>query len=179
MKNDALVRIYTRPLFDLAVDHRQLEDIAAELETLAAFFAAVPMFSEYLESPNVTRSEKLELLKKGFDRPWSAFFGNYLDLVLCKGRQEILPFAWKAFRQYWDEYRSRLDVKVISAIALTDDQQQKLTDKLSKKTGKYIILNYELDPKVLGGIRLQIGHQLLDATIAGKLEAMKEELLKS
>jgi F-type H+-transporting ATPase subunit delta len=177
MKNDALVRIYTKPLFDLAVESKQIDAIAAELEVLQQLFEQVPQLEEYLDSPNISNADKLELLKKAYDKAWSDYFDRFLGLVLRKGRQEILPFALEAFTSYWDEYRSRIDVKVISAVELTDRQKTALTRKLSDRTGKTVELECAIDPHVMGGIRVQIGHQLVDATITGKLAALREELL--
>lgn len=179
MKNDALIRIYTRPLFDLAVENKSIESIAAELEILATLFSEVPVLAEYLDSPNVKRPAKLDLLKKAYDKPWSEYFGRFLELVLRKGRQEILPFASEAYSRYWDEYRSRIDVTVTSAMELSEAEKQAITEKLAQRTGKNVVLKCNLDEKVLGGIRLQIGHQLLDATIVGKLAALRESLLEA
>lgn len=178
MKNEVLVRIYTRPLFDLAVESHNIDAIAAELQDLTGLFEQVPELDEYLGSPNITRSAKLDLLRKAYDRPWSKYFGNFLDLVLRKSRQEILPHAWEAYNRYWDEYRQRLDVKVMSAVELTNAQKEAISQRLSAQTGKQVLLHCELDPNLLGGIRLQIGHQLLDATVAGKLNTLKEQLLQ-
>jgi F-type H+-transporting ATPase subunit delta len=159
MKNDALIRIYTRPLFDLAVETKSIESISEELET--------------------KRAAKLDLLKIPYDKPWSKYFGRFLELVLRKGRQEILPFAADAYTHYWDDYRSRIDVTVTSAVALSDAEKKAISGKLSERTGKNVILNCRIDEKVLGGIRLQIGHQLLDATIIGKLSALRESLIQA
>ncbi|TKJ36928.1 ATP synthase F1 subunit delta [candidate division LCP-89 bacterium B3_LCP] len=179
MKNDALVRIYTRPLFDLAVENKSIESIAAELDVLAKLYEEVQVLREYLDSPNVRGSVKLDLLKKAYAKPWSKYFGNFLDLVMRKRRQEVLPYAAAAFNKYWDDYRSRIDVKVISAVELTGDQKDAISDKLAKRTGKNVILKCELDETLLGGIRLQIGHQLLDATIIGRLASLREELMST
>jgi len=177
MKNDALVRIYTRPLFDLAVESDNLETIAGELDVLEQMFQQVPQMVEYLDSPNVSRKDKIDLLKKAYEKSWSEYFSSYLDLVLRKGRQEILPYAREAFYRYWDEYRSMLDVIVTSAVDLTDAQKKSISKKLTKRTGKNVNLECKTDPTVMGGIKFQIGHQLLDATVSGKLAALKESLL--
>ncbi len=179
MKNDALVRVYTHPLFDLAVESEKIGTIAVELQTLSSLYEQVPQLSEYLDSPNVSRQDKLDLMKKAFEKPWSDYFDRFLELVLRKGRQEILPFTQEAFTRFWDEYRSRIDVKVTSAVKLTDNQLQSISKKLAERTGKNIELKSSVDPAIIGGIRLQIGHQLLDATVTGRLTALREELLRS
>jgi len=179
MKNEVLVRIYTRPLFDLAVETKSLESLGAEVKILDELFRQAPILAEYLDNPNLSRKTKLDTVQKAFDRSWSKYFANFLDLVLRKGRQEILPTVWEAFRQFWDEHNSRLDVIVTSAVELTDVQRRHLEESLSKRTGKTIVLKSRLDASVLGGLKVQIGHQLVDATVAGKLRAMKEALLKS
>ncbi len=179
MKNEILIRVYTRPLFELALETQLLDALGAEVKTLGDLFAQVPMLVEYLDSPNVTRSTKLDLLKQAYGKPLSKPFGSFIDLVLRKGRQEMLPYAWEAFEQYWDDYRQKLEVIVTTAVPLSEDQKQKLILRLAQNTGKKITLKTQLDPLVLGGIRFQIGHQLVDATVAGKLASLKEALLKA
>jgi F-type H+-transporting ATPase subunit delta len=177
MKNEALIRTYTRPLFDLAVEARQLDAVSADVKALAELFRQVPMLAEYLDSSNVVRRDRLDLLKRAYGRPWSKYFEGYLDLVLRKGRQQILPDVWGAFEQFLDEYNQKLDVTVTTAVELTAEQQLALERKLAAKTGKKITLKSLLNPEVLGGIRIQIGHQLVDATLVNALASLKQSLL--
>jgi F-type H+-transporting ATPase subunit delta len=179
MKNEALVRIYTRPLFDLAVENNSLDIVGAEIKTLHELFRQVPLLAEYLNNPGLSQKIKLDVLKNAFDRPWSKFFTNFLDLVMRKSRQEILPDVWEAFRQFLDEYNSQLNVTVTSAVELTEGQKRSLEKALARRTGKKIILKGLLDVSVLGGLRVQIGHELVDATVSGKLRALREALLKA
>ncbi len=179
MKNEALVRIYTRSLFDLAKESGKIEEVAVELGILNDLFKQVPQLAEYLESPSVSRAQKLDLLKKAYAEPWSDYFRNFLELVLRKGRQEILRYVCDTYRRYWDDFLNKLEVKVTSAIELSEGQKQAITRKLAQNTGKNIELECLVDPSVIGGIRLQIGHQLLDATVTGKLAALKEVLLNA
>ena len=177
MKNEALIRTYTRPLFDLAVESRQLDAIGAEVKTLADLYPQVPNLAEFLDSSNIPRGKKIELLKQAYGKPWSSFFANFLDLILRKGRQEILSDAWKAFEQFWDDYNQKLDVTVTTAVELMPEQRAALERKLAARTGKKITLKSLLDPAVLGGIRIQIGHQLVDATVINMLSGMRQTLL--
>ena len=177
MKNEALIRTYTRPLFELAVETRQLDAIGADVKTLADLFGQVPTLAEYLDRSNIPRGKKIELLKQAFSRAWSPLFANFIDLILRKGRQEILPEAWQAFEQFWDDYNQKLDVMVTTAVELAPEQRAALEQKLAAKTGKKISLKSLLDPAVLGGIRIQIGNQLVDATVTNMLSGMKQALL--
>jgi len=177
MKNEALIRTYTRPLFDLAVESHQLDAIGAEVKMLADLYQQVPTLAEYLDRSNIPRDKKIELLKQAFAKPWSPFFANFLDLILRKGRQEILPEAWGTFEQFWDDYNQKLDVTVTTAVELMPQQRAALEQKLAAKTGKKISLKSLLDPAVLGGIRIQIGNHLVDATVINMLSGMKQALL--
>ncbi len=179
MKNEALIRTYTRPLFDLAIESKNLESIAAELQALADLFRQVPTLSEYLASPNISRSAKHDLIEKALDRPCTKYFSNFLGLVLRKRRQEILPEAAQAYRHMWDDYRRHLEVTVTSAVELTPGQKSALESRLARKTGETITVKTKLDPAVLGGIRVQIGHQLVDGTVTNMLALLREKLLKS
>ena len=71
-----------------------------------------------------------------------------------------------------------LPVKVMSAVALTAAQQEKLTGKLAQLTGKQIILECRVDPSCLGGVRLDYDGKRVDGTVQSRLDAVRD-LLKN
>ena len=67
----------------------------------------------------------------------------------------------------------------MTAVALKPEQEQKLTEKLARITGKEIILHNRIDPAVLGGVRLDYDGQRLDDTVSHRMEAIRDLLNKT
>ena len=70
-------------------------------------------------------------------------------------------------------------VTAVTAVALTDSQSARLTEKLSRSTGKQVILHNRVEPGVLGGVRLDYDSQRLDDTVSHHLDAVRELLSKT
>ena len=84
-----------------------------------------------------------------------------------------------AFTAHYDQDNGILRVDAVSAVALTAEQSDKLTQKLSRITGKEIALRNRIDPRVLGGIRLDYDGQRLDDTVSHRLDAIRNVLNKT
>ena len=69
-----------------------------------------------------------------------------------------------------------VQVDVVSAIALTVDQQRVLVEKLGAQYGAGLAFSYRVDPSILGGLIVRIGDKLIDGSVASRLAAMKQAL---
>ena len=101
---------------------------------------------------------------------------NLLKLLTENG--DILTFhdCVKQFRAYYNEANGILCVLAVSAVALTQEQAQKLQQKLETVTGKKIRLETKIDPACLGGLRLDYDGKRIDGTVKNRLEAMALQL---
>jgi F-type H+-transporting ATPase subunit delta len=69
-----------------------------------------------------------------------------------------------------------VQVEVVSAIALADDQRRTLVEKLEAQYGAGLVFAYHVDPAILGGLIVRVGDKLIDGSVASKLAAMKQAL---
>ena len=76
------------------------------------------------------------------------------------------------------EERSKMDVKVFSAMTLLPDQQARLESKLEKVFNKKIVMTIRVDPSLLGGLRIIAGHTVIDNTIKTRLADMKKNIYR-
>ena len=84
-----------------------------------------------------------------------------------------------AYTQHYDQDNGILRVSAVTAVALSPEQTEKLTQKLSQITGKEIVLRNRIDSAVLGGVRLDYDGQRLDDTVSHRLDTIRDLLNKT
>jgi F-type H+-transporting ATPase subunit delta len=101
---------------------------------------------------------------------------SLVSFVVGAGRARELPAIIDAFVAKAADSRAEAVAEVRSAVALDDDQKNRLAAALSKETGKKITVKVTVDPTVLGGIVAQIGDTVIDGTVRRRLEQLKESV---
>ena len=103
---------------------------------------------------------------------------NFLKLLTEKGYIRQFSDCCRAYIKEYNADKGILEVKAVSAVALSDAQKAKLADKLTAMTGKQVDLTCKVDAAVLGGVRLQFDGQQVDGTVQNRLQEM-EKILKN
>ena len=103
---------------------------------------------------------------------------NFLLLLLDKRRQAYLESILEEYMSMADEIRNITKAMLISAQEVPADEVKILAEKLSASAGKQVQLEQTVDPSLLGGVKIRIGAQIMDGTIAKKLEMLKVQLMQ-
>ena len=98
-------------------------------------------------------------------------------MILEKGRSDILEEVLEQFKHLQLEEQGIIVVKVSTANPLTEEEEQRLIEKLRKEYNKEIQLETHVLPELLGGIRIQVEDTVFDSTIRRRLDKMREVLL--
>ncbi len=170
---------YGGALYALARDEGLAGQLHKELSVLMESFAAEPAFCALLSSATLTKAERCQVLEDSFRDRVHPYVLNFMKLLTEKGY--IRHFS-DCVRAYTDSYYADegiLCVSAVTAVPLTQEQQQRLTAKLQQITGKRILLSCRIDAAVLGGIRLDYQGKRLDDTLAHRLDAIRELLTKT
>ena len=170
--------VYGQGLYALAKEEGLEAELLQQLQTLQAAFAQQPEFLKLLASPNVPKAERLEILDSGFRDKVHIYVLNFLKLLTEKGHIAHFELCFESYQAQYNEDQGILQVRAVSAVALTESQKQKLTEKLTAITGKQIQLVCKVDTSVLGGVRLSYSGMQVDGTVESRLQAM-EKLLKN
>ena len=170
--------VYGEALYGLAKDESVCEQITQELAVLQESFTKEPDFLRLLSSPALTKAERCAVLDKSFRDKIHPYLLNFLKILTEKGYLRHFNNCCKAFTDCYDEDLGILRVSAVTAVALTDAQQEKLTGKLSRLTGKQVLLQNRIDPAVLGGVRLDYDGQRLDDTLSHRLDSIRDLLIK-
>ncbi len=169
-------KVYSEALFELAEENGTEEETGKELSAVSEIFKSEPDLSRVLCAPTVSESEKTGLLTKIFGKKISDMSVDFLCLLSVKGRIGELEGIASAYRSLWCRKAGILEVKVVSAVPLTDSQRTKLAEGLTKKYGKKIIMSEKTDPDILGGVIVSFGDTMLDGSVRTRLGKLHQNM---
>jgi len=176
---DALSRVYAGSLFDLAEmggGKPQLETIAGELDALVELTRAMPQLSEFFASRILGTKQREASLQKMFGGSVSPLLLSFLLVVNRKERLNQFLSIAAAFDEMIQEKFGRIEVDVYTRHELGRDQVASIQSKLSQALGREPVMHAYTDPDMLGGMRLQVGDKLIDASVSTMLRKMREQL---
>ncbi len=166
---------YGNALFLLSEEEGKTEITLRDIITADEIFSKNPDYVKLLETPALTKAERLALIDEAF----SALDENLVNLIkiLCEKRN-VSSFSEvkKTFSFLYDEARGILHAEAVSSVAMTDEQIKRLSDKLSEKTGKTVILKNIVDKSILGGVKLRYLGVQIDGSVKTRLDTFEKNL---
>ncbi len=168
--------VYGEALYDLAKAEGLSASFLQQLNVLSQSFAEQPDFLRLLSAPSINKQERCAVLDESLGGRVHPYVLNFLKILAEKGYARQFPECVKAYREHYNADNGILPVTAVTAVALSEKQAQRLTEKLSQLTGKTVELNNRIDASVLGGIRLQYSGKQLDDTVQHRLAAIRDTL---
>jgi F-type H+-transporting ATPase subunit delta len=170
-----IARPYAQAVFDLAKDSGQL---AQWLEMLH-FMADVYTNSEVqkaLANPKFTKEDVERLLIGICGEKLSSAACNLLIVLVRNDRLSALPEIVSAYEPLKERYENVLQASIESAYPLEQNQLGTLVTRLEKRTGRKIQPSVSVAPDLIGGVKIQIGDDVWDASVRGELDRMASAL---
>ncbi|MHB9023764.1 MAG: ATP synthase F1 subunit delta [Armatimonadota bacterium] len=167
---------YAEALFQLAQQRNAVQAWEGELATVALVFAQTPELITVLEHPEIPLTQKEALLTKVFKEKIAPEVLSVLTLLIKRGHEPDVALLHDIFRELWNRQRRLLPVQVTSAIPLTEDQAQQLSNVLAQRTGATITLQRNVDPELIAGMVIQLGDRVIDASARTALTEMRSTL---
>ncbi len=175
---EEIAEVYSRALFDVAKEQGDLDRIHDELGEFADALGDNHDLQVYFFSPYFSSQEKKEGLGKLVEDADENLM-RFLELLAERHRMPVLFRIRRAFDDMWRVENKRLPVKVTSAIELDKDMVDDIGKKIEEQTGQRIELSSKVDPNVLGGLVLQVGNMVLDASVRNRLEKLRKSVAKA
>jgi F-type H+-transporting ATPase subunit delta len=172
-----VARRYAAALFRTAKRIDQVEKILADLKAIADLLRKDLSLKNFLEAPQILDQYKRELITTAFKDLISEALFSFLVLVLDKHRIEYLLAMAKEYERLVKEDQGILQTRVITTRALDPVFRNRLKEELEKSTGKKIEMILKIDPQIIGGIIVILGDKIIDSSIRGQLDELKEEML--
>jgi F-type H+-transporting ATPase subunit delta len=175
---EEIAEVYARALFDAAQENGVLDRVHDELGEFADALDEDHNLQIFLFSPYFSSEEK----KDGVGRIVSDAderLTNFLELLAERHRMPALFRIRRRLDDLWAEENKLLAVTVTSATELDPSVVEDIGSQIEEQTGRKVELSSKVDPDVLGGLRLQVGNMVLDATIRQRLEQLRKQVAKA
>ena len=177
MKGTKAAARYAQSLIGLAIERGELDQVKADMELIAKICAESHELDLLLQSPIIETDQKQKALKTIFEKAVSNLTLRFVELLTSKGREGQIAGVAFPFTELYKEHMGIVTVEVTSAVELSSNQAKEIA-KSFEKLGKTIDLVQNVDPHVLGGLKVKVGDQRVDATIRRKLNELKHETHK-
>ena len=168
-----LARRYARAFDALSKDGAQAD---ARFKALQQALQALRAADAYMRDPAVASADKAAFVQQVLQDD-EAVTGFVCVLIMAK-RYYLLPAAAEEAGHLLDARLGRVRARVQSAFELTDAQKTRVQEALSSFSGKQAVAQYQTDASLLGGLRVRMGDVLIDGTLKGQFEKLKQELTK-
>jgi F-type H+-transporting ATPase subunit delta len=175
---EEIATVYARALFEVAQDHDKLDEVR---EQLGAFVDALNETRElqvFFFSPYFSTQEKEDGLEKAVSDADPVVL-NFLNLLIEKHRMPVIFRVRANYERMWEDENKLLPVEITSAVELEESVAKQLGDRIAEQTGRKVELSSRVEPDILGGIVVQVGNSVLDASIRNRLEQLRRQVARA
>jgi ATP synthase F1 delta subunit len=175
---EEIAEVYSRALFEAAKEHDGLDRVHDELGEFADALAESRDLQIFFFSPYFSSQEKKEGIAKLVEGADERFV-NFLELLAERHRMPVLFRIRKSFDALWTEENKMLPVQLTSAVELDESLVKDIGKRIQDQTGRNVDLSSKVDPDVLGGLVLQVGNMVLDASVRSRLERLRKQVARA
>ncbi|GAA1274595.1 hypothetical protein GCM10009609_42180 [Pseudonocardia aurantiaca] len=172
----AFESIARQALLAAAEKDGSLDNVEDELFRFGRVLNREPQLATLLADTNTPADKRVELLDRLIEGKVSPITAALLRHTVRLPRARHLDVVCEELAELAAARRDRSVARVTTSVALTSEQEQKLTDTLSKLYGRSISLQVELDPRLLGGLVVRVGGEVIDGSVARKLADARRAL---
>jgi F-type H+-transporting ATPase subunit delta len=170
-ENATLARPYARAAFEYAVTGNGLAGWSTFLAG-AKVAASDARVATLVGNPHVKPADLVALIADVAGAGSNEQAKNFLQLLASNGRVDLLPEIADQFELLRAEKESTVDVELVSAVALSSEQQQKFQAALTKRLQRTVRLHLSVDPSLLGGAVVRAGDFVIDGSLKGRVERL-------
>jgi F-type H+-transporting ATPase subunit delta len=168
-----IARPYAEALYKASA--QELTAVSAWVEELAAI-AGNAQLLQFADSPKVTNAEVFELISGVAKSALNDHAKNFLRTVIENGRLSAMPEIANQFRALKNAQSGSSDAVIHSAFPIDGAALAEVATMLEKRFGRKLNVSVELQPELIGGIRVVVGDEVLDTSVKARLEQMKVAL---
>ena len=173
-----IAEVYSRALFEVAMEYDALDEIHDQLAEFADALSESRELQVFFFSPYFTSQEKKDGIGK-LIKGANEHFERFLELLAERHRMPALFRIRRAFHALWEEENELLPVSVTSAVELDKKTVKGIGKRIEEETGRTVELTSSVNPDVLGGLVLQVGNVVLDASVRARLERLRKEVARA
>jgi F-type H+-transporting ATPase subunit delta len=171
---------YAQALFDLATDEKRVAAVEADLKSLKTALADSHDLRVLVRSPAFSAEDKAKGLGAiAVKAKFNATTQKFLGLLAANGRTSSLASVITGYEDLSAKARGAVSAQVTTAVPLSAAQAKGVAAALRQTLGKDPEIQTRVDPAILGGIKVQVGSRLFDASLKSKLDSLKFALKRA
>ena len=169
---------YAKALLELGIESNQVDELAHQIDSVAAAFAASPELWRVAEDPIVSANDRDSVLRRLAARlGLSGTATNSMLLLASRRKLRLLPELARRLSSMVDEHAGVVRAVVTSAAPLTEDQYGRISEQLALATKRRVIIEREQDPTLIAGVMTRLGDDVIDGSLRGRLDKLEQQLL--
>ena len=168
-----IAKEYGTALFMLACENGAKKEYARALETVKAVFDSNPEYLTFLSSPSISLGERLSAIEAAFEEKIPEHIVSYLSLLCQKGRITCFYESAEEYSALLNASEHISNAKVTSAVQLTDEEKQKLKNKLESVYRGEVNIEYFIDETLIGGLIVDVDGKIMDGSLRSRLHDVK------
>ncbi|MGZ5333356.1 MAG: F0F1 ATP synthase subunit delta [Solirubrobacterales bacterium] len=175
---EAIARVYAEALLEAAKEAGKLDEIRDQLRQFTEALESNQQLRLFFFSPYFSSQEKSDGLDKALSGAEPELV-NFLELLNEKHRMPVIFRIQRRFEELWARENRRLEVTVTSAVELDPEIVEKIGSEIEGQTGQKVDLSSRVDDEILGGLVLQVGNMVLDASVRNRLENLRKNVAQA
>ena len=172
IKNLKVAKRYAKALLESSINN--IDEISDDLELIDNSIFKDESFKMFFSHPVVSLKDKKETIKETFQNKINSITLNFLETLLDEGRFNIFSTIFDVFQKEKNNLKNIKILDVFYAYEIDEEQKTRLKDKLSNKFNKEVILNYQKDETILGGLVIKFDDKIIDLSLKTKFDRLKK-----
>jgi F-type H+-transporting ATPase subunit delta len=176
MQNPRLASRYAKSILDLAIERGELEKVYADMQWLQAVCKSNRDFVNLLRSPIIKNDTKRKIIEAVTNGNISELTAGFNRLLVTKNRERFLPEIVTAFIAAYKAHHKIRTIQLTTATPVTESMRNVIVEQVKKSAGfEKVEVEEKVNPELIGGFVLQVGDQLVDASVAYDLKAIAKQ----
>ena len=171
----AAAKRYARAVFELAGDEREVDDWMRRLEQLRDLLSDEKV-AAVLTNPTIPIEQRMDVITSASLDPETT---NLAKLLIEANRVREIGAVADQFESLADDAAGRVRATITTAVKLAPRDRDRVAIQLSERLGKTVTMRVEVDPSILGGLKVQYGDRLIDASVATRLQQLRRRLTEA
>lgn len=171
---ERISRDYAVALFTVAKEENREEVVYNDLKKVEAVFAEIPEYLDLLSAPSIPLKKRLEAADEAFGKAVGDEVRSFIEILCKNSKIRTFPDCFSEFEDLYSSDTKTVTAEVYSAVPLSEDQKQKLCNKLKKITKKTVVLDCKIDETLIGGVTVKVDGTIIDGSVKRRLDDIKE-----
>lgn len=168
---------YANALFQLAKEAKVIDTVSNDLTSLEVTINSDIEILKFIQNPSIKKSLKVQFFNTVSQKlELSKLIENFIGLIIKKNRVHYILEMIRAFNDLLSELKGIKSANITSAYKLSDEEVSKIKMKLKDKFNSDFNINLLTDSSLIGGLKIQVGSQMIDSSIKNQLNLLKAKM---